>query len=387
MSIRAGSNIQQLTGYKAYIPELLPPLNPELQLNFELITLLSQADQRLGKLAGLSSIIKDPDLFVYLYVRKEALLSSQIEGTQCSLEDLFESEEETEVDMSLDVKEVSNYVWAMNEGLEKLKTFPVSSRLLRDLHRQLLIGTRGDNKQPGEFRTSQNWIGRPGANLNTADFVPPPPEELNRLMSNLENFIHDHQNFPPLVKVALVHAQFETIHPFLDGNGRLGRLLITFLLVSWGVLDKPLLYLSYFFKANRTEYYTKLMNIRFKGEWEEWIKFFLKGVVESSEMASVAAIDIYKLHEEDRLKLQDKNVRSNFLLMKIFDVLCKHPIVTTKDLQKLAGIESYVTASRSIQIFKELGILKEMNANKRNKKYIYENYLNILRRDTVSSMN
>lgn len=159
MNIRAGSNIQQLTGYKAYIPELLPPLNPELQLNFELITLLSQADQRLGKLAGLSSIIKDPDLFVYLYVRKEALLSSQIEGTQCSLEDLFESEEETEVDMSLDVKEVSNYVWAMNEGLEKLKTFPVSSRLLRDLHRQLLIGTRGDNKQPGEFRTSQNWIG------------------------------------------------------------------------------------------------------------------------------------------------------------------------------------------------------------------------------------
>ena len=387
MSIRAGLNIQQLTGYKAYVPELLPPANPELQLSFELITLLSQADQRLGKLAGLSSIIKDPDLFVYLYVRKEALLSSQIEGTQCSLEDLFESEDETEVGVSLDVKEVSNYVLAMNEGLDKLKTFPVSSRLLRDLHRQLLIGTRGDHKQPGEFRISQNWIGRSGANLATADFVPPPPEELNRLMSNLENFIHEHQNFPPLVKVALVHAQFETIHPFLDGNGRLGRLLITFLLVSWGVLDKPLLYLSYFFKANRTEYYSRLMNIRFKGEWEEWIKFFLKGVVESSEMASIAAIDIYKLHEVDRLKLQDKNVRSNFTLMKIFDVLCKHPIVTTKDLQKLALIDSYVTASRNIQIFKELGILKEMTGKKRNKKYVYENYLNILKRDTLSSVN
>lgn len=389
MKIRAGANIQQSTGYKAYIPELLPPRNPELQLNFELITLLSQADQRLGKLVGLSRIIKDPDLFVYLYVRKEALLSSQIEGTQCSLEDLFDSEETvvSGVEMSLDVKEVSNYVWAMNNGLEKLTLFPVSSRLLKELHHHLLAGTRGDNKQPGEFRTSQNWIGRPGANLNTADFVPPPPEELDRLMSNLENFIHNHDDFPPLVKVALVHAQFETIHPFLDGNGRLGRLLITFLLVSWGVLDKPLLYLSYFFKANRTEYYTKLMNIRFKGEWEEWIKFFLKGVIESSEMASAAAIDIYKLHEEDRIKIQRKNARSNLLLMKIFDVLCKHPIVTVKDLQRLASIETYITASRCILILKELGILKEMSADKRNKKFIYENYLNILRRDTIGGMN
>lgn len=386
MKLRSGSNVQQPTGYKAYIPELLPPSNPSLQLDFELISLLSQADQRLGKLAGLSSIIKDPDLFVYLYVRKEALLSSQIEGTQCSLEDIFEAEDESGLDVSLDVKEVSNYVFAMNEGLEKLKEFPVSSRLLRDLHHKLLVGTRGDNKQPGEFRTSQNWIGRPGANLNTADFVPPPPVELGRLMSNLENFIHDHQDFPPLVKVALVHAQFETIHPFLDGNGRLGRLLITFLLVSWGVLDRPLLYLSYFFKANRTEYYTKLMNIRFKGEWEEWIKFFLKGVIESSEMASSAAIEIYKLHEKDRQKLQGKNVRVTSHLMKMFDILCKHPIVTIKDLQKLADIESYVAVSRVVSTFKDLGILKEMNENKRNRKYVYEDYLNILRRDTLSSV-
>ena len=385
MNIRAGSNIQQLTGYKAYIPELLPPTNPELQLSLELISLLSLADQKLGKLAGLTSVIKDPDLFVYLYVRKEALLSSQIEGTQCSLEDLFDAEDDTESEMSLDVKEVSNCVMAMNSGLTKLKTFPVSSRLLKELHHNLLTGTRGDNKRPGSFRTSQNWIGRPGATLMNADFVPPPPADLDRLMSNLENFIHEHNAYPPLVKVALVHAQFETIHPFLDGNGRLGRLLITFLLVSWDVLDKPLLYLSYFFKANRTEYYTKLMNIRFKGEWEEWIKFFLKGVVESSEMASIAAIDIYKLHEEDRIKIQ--SAKSNSMAMKVFDILCKHPIVTVKDLQKLAGIDTYITASRCISTLKELGILKEMNTNKRNKKYIYESYLKILRRDTITAIN
>ncbi len=385
MNIRAGSNIQQLTGYKAYIPELLPPVNPELQLSLELISLLSLADQKLGKLAGLTSVIKDPDLFVYLYVRKEALLSSQIEGTQCSLEDLFDAQDDTEAEMSLDVKEVSNYVMAMNNGLTKLKTFPVSSRLLKELHHNLLTGTRGDNKQPGSFRTSQNWIGRPGATLMNADFVPPPPADLDRLMSNLENFIHEHNVYPSLVKVALVHAQFETIHPFLDGNGRLGRLLITFLLVSWDVLDKPLLYLSYFFKANRTEYYTKLMNIRFKGEWEEWIKFFLKGVVESSEMASIAAIDIYKLHEEDRIKIQ--SAKSNSMAMKVFDILCKHPIVTVKDLQKLAGIDTYITASRCISTLKDLEILKEMNSNKRNKKYIYESYLNILRRDTITAIN
>ncbi|NOT77572.1 MAG: Fic family protein [Bacteriovoracaceae bacterium] len=389
MKIRAGANIQQSTGYKAFIPELLPPQNPELQLNLELINLLSQADLRLGKLVGLSTIIKDPDLFVYLYVRKEALLSSQIEGTQCSLEDLFDSEDLAPgvESASLDIKEVSNYVWAMNNGLEKLSTTPISSRLLKELHYLLLTGTRGENKQPGSFRTSQNWIGRPGANLNTADFVPPPPNELDRLMSNLENFIHNHDDFPPLVKVALVHAQFETIHPFLDGNGRLGRLLITFLLVSWGVLDKPLLYLSYFFKANRTEYYSRLMNIRFKGEWEEWIKFFLNGVIESSEMASTAAIEIFKLHEEDRQKIQAKNVRNNLILMKIFDVLCKHPTVTVKDLQRLAEIETYIATSRSIVQLKELGILKEMSGEKRNKKFTYESYLNILKRDTVGGMN
>lgn len=371
-------------GYKAYIPEELPPKNPELKFDLGLLSLLSQADQQLGKLNGLSSIIRDPDLFVYLYVRKEALLSSQIEGTQCSLEDVFAATEEDTLD--LDVKDVSNYVTAMNEGLNRLKSLPLSTRMLKELHAKLIFGTRGEHKHPGELRTSQNWIGKPGANLNTADFVPPPPNELGRLLSNLENFIHDENGFPPLVKVALIHAQFETIHPFLDGNGRLGRLLITFALVSWGVLDRPLLYLSYFFKANRTEYYARLMSIRFQGEWEAWVTFFLRGVIESAQMANITAQEIHKLHEHDRIKLHLDEGRGSFFLTRIFEVICRSPIVSIKDLQRLTGEESYTKVARAVDKLKELEILKDLNDNKRNKKFVYANYLNILRRDTVGNI-
>lgn len=384
MKTRAGAYINQPTGYKAYIPELLPPQNPELQLDMTLLSLLSQADQRLGKLNGLSSIIRDPDLFVYLYIRKEALLSSQIEGTQCSLEDVFEAEDES-IEGS-EVKDVSNYVAAMNDGLDRLKELPLSTRLLKELHAKLILGTRGEHKQPGELRTSQNWIGRPGANLNSVDFVPPPPDELARLLSNLENFIHEENSYPPLIKAALIHAQFETIHPFLDGNGRLGRLLITFALVSWGVLDKPLLYLSYFFKANRTEYYAKLMGIRFQGDWEGWIKFFLHGVIESSEMANLTALEIHKLHEHDRIKLHHDEGRGSFFLTRIFEVICRTPIVSIKDLQRLTGEESYTKVSRAVEKLKELEILSDLNSNRRNKKFVYLSYLHILRRDTIGKI-
>lgn len=284
------------------------------------------------------------------------------------------------------MKDVSNYVTAMNEGLQKLNTLPLSTRLLKELHSVLISGTRGEHKMPGELRTSQNWIGRPGANLMTADFVPPPPDELNRLMSNLENFIHGDAPYPPLIKASLIHAQFETIHPFLDGNGRLGRLLITFALVSWGVLDKPLLYLSYFFKANRTEYYAKLMSIRVQGDWEGWIKFFLRGVIESSEMANLTALEIHQLHEKDRNKLHSNSGRGSVFLTRIFEVICRTPIVSIKDLQKLTGEESYTKLSRAVDNLKELGILQDLNRNKRNKKFVYNDYLNILRRDTVGKI-
>lgn len=252
---RAGRFVTQLKGYKAFQPHPLPP-EPSLAQDEELTYLLGQATHAVGKLSGLSAIIPDPDLFVYLYVRKEALLSSQIEGTQCSLEDILnpDAESMSATSKPQDIEEVSNYVKAMNQGLGRLVDLPVSTRLIKEIHTTLMFGVRGSGKTPGEFRRSQNWIGRPGATLMTAEFVPPPPEDVDRLMSELEKFVHHVDRVPPLIKAALIHAQFETIHPFLDGNGRLGRLLITFLLVHWQVLDKPLLYISYYFKAHRTEY-------------------------------------------------------------------------------------------------------------------------------------
>jgi len=296
---RSGKFITQLKGYQAFMPAALPPV-PEITQDEELTYLLGQAALAVGRLSGLSQVIPDPDLFVYLYVRKEALLSSQIEGTQCSLEDILNPESEPLSDTSSphDVEEVSNYVKAMNEGLARLNTLPVSTRLIKEMHATLMTGVRGSHKTPGEFRRSQNWIGRPGANLMNAEFVPPPPEEVDRLMSDLEKFIHEADRIPPLMKAALIHAQFETIHPFLDGNGRLGRLLITYLLCMWKVLEKPLLYISYHFKAHRTEYYARLMDVRLRGDWESWIKFFLRGVEESAEMAVQAATEIHQLHPQ-----------------------------------------------------------------------------------------
>jgi Fic family protein len=348
-----------------------------------MIQLLSQADRMLGKLNGLASIISDPDLFVYLYVRKEALLSSQIEGTQCSLEDVLAEgvnspPREGNRD---DIEEVSNYVRAMNAGLERLKDFPVSNRLLKEMHALLLQGVRGHAKTPGEFRNSQNWIGSPGSNLNNAQFVPPPPQELSTAMGDLETYIHSADPLPPLIRSALVHAQFETIHPFLDGNGRLGRLLITFLLCSWGVMDKPLLYLSYFFKANRTEYYARLMGIRAKGEWESWIKFFLRGIIETAQMASATAIEIHKLHQADLEKIRAGNASAS--AMKIFAAFSRFPLATVPDIAKLAGIKSQATVNRAIQFLLEKEIIQQADSNKRNRRFSYTHYLSLLTRDTI----
>lgn len=380
---RSGSFIMQSNGYKAFLPTPLPP-NPPIAQDEELTFLLDQATLAVGKLAGLSSVIPDPDLFVYLYVRKEALLSSQIEGTQCSLEDILNPDAEpvSESTTPQDIEEVSNYVKAMNEGLARLSTLPVSTRLIKEMHATLMTGVRGSNKTPGEFRRSQNWIGRPGSTILNAEFVPSPPEEVNQLMSELEKFIHATDRVPPLIKVALIHAQFETIHPFLDGNGRLGRLLITYLLCMWKVLDKPLLYLSYFFKANRTEYYAKLMDIRFRGEWEAWIKFFLRGVQESAEVASTAAIEIYKLHTRDRKTLQSSSPTSTGLL--VYDQFCREPILTNAIL--ISRIKSTKpTIQKALNALLSLGLINEISGKKRGRRYAYKEYLDILTRDTITS--
>ncbi|MCB0361686.1 MAG: Fic family protein, partial [Bdellovibrionales bacterium] len=369
---RAGSFITQLGGYKAFQPSLLPP-NPPLTQDEELTTLLVQAAHAIGKLSGLFSIIPDPDLFVYLYVRKEALLSSQLEGTQYSLEDILNPDTELISDDTSpkDIEEVSNYIRGMNDGLARLNVndLPVSTRLIKEIHATLMKGVRGASKTPGEFRRSQNWIGRPGATINTAEFVPPPPSDIDRLMSELEQFIHTTDKIPPLIKTALIHAQFETIHPFLDGNGRLGRLLITFLLVHWKVLEKPLLYISYYFKAHRTEYYARLMDIWIHGDWEAWIKFFLRAVLESAEMGVESATEIHKLIIADRTRLQLSDVTPATLL--IYDQFCREPILTNPVLVVRLK-SSKPTVQRALGHLLRLGLITEVSGKKRRRRYAYQ---------------
>src|SRR6202167_5455629 len=275
--MRAGKYVKQLDGYRAFIPAPLPPV-PPLEMDRELTRLLSEADHALGRLNGVTSILPNPDLFVSMYVRHEAVLSSQIEGTQSTLVDVLQFEIDANGnEHPKDVEEVVNYVRAMNYGLKRLDELPLSLRLIREIHGKLLEGVRGANRTPGEFRTSQNWIGPANCTLTTATFVPPPPHEMHQALDNLERFLHETTSFPALIHCGLAHAQFETVHPFLDGNGRVGRLLITFLLCQRGVLQRPLLYLSHYLKGRRAEYYDRLMAIRNDGDWEGWLRFFLRG--------------------------------------------------------------------------------------------------------------
>ncbi len=369
-SARAGKYITQQAGYKAFIPTPLPP-DPPIAWDEGLQQSLSRADMALGRLDGIARILPNPDLFVAMYVRKEAVLSSQIEGTRATLLDIFDYE--TTGEMAKDVDEVVNYVRAMNRGLERLRTLPLSLRLIREIHEELLKGVRGENRTPGEFRTSQNWIGPPGSTINNALFIPPPPHEMSAAMGDLERFIHKGDNLPALVKNALIHAQFETIHPFLDGNGRVGRLLIAFILTHDDILKRPLLYLSYYFRRNRQEYYDRLNNIRNKGDWEGWLKFFLTGVYEVSKQAAETARKIIALQERDRARVFHS---PNGL--KLVDHLFLNPLVTIHEIRRLTGI-SHATAGRLTKQLIELGILDEITGYARNQKFLYKEYFNILK--------
>lgn len=275
--MRAGRYLKQASGYTAFVPAPLPP-DPPVKIDLELSRLLSEADRALGRLDGVATVLPNPDLFVSMYVRQEAVLSSQIEGTQSTLEDVLQFEIDSKGrDFPKDIREVVNYVRAMNFGLERLKTLPLSLRLIREIHGKLLEGVRGSTRTPGEFRTKQNWIGPAGCTLSNATFVPPPVPEMQAALDNAEKFLHDN-SLPLLIQCGLAHAQFETIHPFLDGNGRVGRLLVTFLLCQKRALERPLLYLSHYLKEHRAEYYDRLMAIRNDGDWEEWLMFFVRGV-------------------------------------------------------------------------------------------------------------
>jgi Fic family protein len=377
---RAGRYIQQPQGYRAFIPTDLPPV-PPISIDDEMWTLLSQADRTLGRLDGATEALPNPDLLVYAYVRKEAVLSSQIEGTQASLIDVveFESQAATSENPG-DVEEVVNYVAAMNDGLSRLKELPLSLRLIREIHERLLQGIRGADRGPGEFRTTQNWIGASGSRPDTARHVPPPPHEMLQSLDNLEKFIHDETPMPLLVKVGLIHGQFETIHPFLDGNGRVGRLLITFLLCQRGVLQRPLLYLSYYLKQNRTEYYDRLQAVRDTGDWESWLKFFLRGVYAVAQEATATARKVVDLREEDRRKITEHMGTSAAKGLVLLEQLYSRPVVDVAAVSQMAA-RSMANANELVRKLVEIGVLKEISGRKRDRKFAYSAYLDLFADD------
>lgn len=373
---RAGRYISQPSGYRAFIPAPLPP-KPPIELRGELQNLLSEADRALGRLEGSITTLPFPDLFIAMYVRKEAVLSSQIEGTQSSLHDVLAAEAEVFLPgRPRDVDEVFNYVHALYHGLQRLEQLPLSVRLLREIHAELLRGVRGHDKMPGDLRTTQNWIGPRGAPLADAVFVPPPPHEVSEALSRLERFIHAESPLPLLIRVGLVHSQFETIHPFVDGNGRLGRLLITFMLCEQKALQKPVLYLSHYFKKHHQEYYDRLQAVRDKGAWEDWLMFFLKGIKEVSIEAADTARNILILREEHRETIAEQLGRSGANGMRIIEHLYRQPYISVGEVQDIIGA-TYATANNLVARLVELGILHEATGHKRNRRFLYRDYVEL----------
>lgn len=376
MNYRVGQYItQKIAGesYKAYIPPKLP-LTPPIDIT-KLYPNIEKATIALAELNSIYKTIPNTSLFIYMYVRKEALLSSQIEGTQSSFSDLmlFEHQQKPEVSLE-DVEEVSNYVKAINHGLKRLKdSFPLSLRLFKEMHAILLSGTRGSSKLPGEFRRSQNWIG--GTRPGNALFVPPPVDYLNECLGNFENFLHD-TSLPILIKIAIAHLQFETIHPFLDGNGRLGRLLIALLLCENNILDEPILYISLYFKQNRNTYYELLQEVRIHGTWETWLEFFLEGIYTSAQQSIKAAQQINTLFDRDCQKISTLG-RARFSCEQVFEYMKHLPQVTAPLISKELNMTA-PTSRAALKHMTSIGILREVSGKKRDKVYVYHEYLNIL---------
>lgn len=373
---RAGRFVKQPAGYTAFVPAPLPP-DPPIRMDVAMVGLLSRADQAVGRLDGVTRTLPNPDLFVAMYVRREAVESSQIEGTQSTLEDVLTFElDPRRRDVPQDVEEVVNYVRAMNYGLERLATLPLSLRLIREIHAELMSGVRGADRLPGEFRRSQNWIGPGEASLSQATFVPPPVPEMTEALYDLEKFLHKEDDLPVLIRCGLVHAQFETIHPFLDGNGRVGRLLITFQLVHAGVLHRPLLYISHYLKRHRAEYYDRLGAIRQSGDWEGWLRFFLRGVAETAEEATATAEAIVRLREEHRALLQDEGLGLNGL--RLLDLLFQRPLVNVNLVRDTLEVRSYNTANNLVEQLASLGLLEEVTGGQRNRVFRYTPYWRLL---------
>jgi Fic family protein len=369
--------------YEYFVPAPLPP-NPPLEFDGELMMLLSRADQALGRLDGVVGTVPDPDLFVAMYVRQEAVLSSQIEGTQSTLEDLLNTELEPSLGADGDVGEIVNYVRAMNYGLERLPGFPLSLRLIREIHGELLRSGRGAARRAGDFRDQQNWLGAGRVPIERATYVPPPVPEMHAALGEFERFLHDDRQQPTLIQVGLAHAQFETIHPFFDGNGRVGRLLITFLLMHQGVLHRPLLYLSVYLKENRAEYYDRLTGIRRRGDWEGWLKFFLRGVAETAGQATETARRIFELREHHRARVLAEGLGPNAL--KLLSLLFEFPIVNVKLASERIGV-TFATANTLIGRFEALDLVREITGQRRSRRFRYDPYLRLFHSDVPETQN
>ena len=372
---RSGEFAVQPGGHQAFIPKPLPP-TPALEIDAEMQALLSKADRALGRLDGSIRTLPNPDLFIFMYVRKEAVLSSQIEGTQSSLNDILEVEAEIfDNEHPRDVDEVLNYVRAMNCGLERLAELPLSNRLIREIHNVLLNGVRGGNAQPGELRKIQNWIGPQGCTLKEASFVPPPPQQLEEILAQFERFLHD-ESLPALLKIGMAHAQFETIHPFLDGNGRVGRLLIAFMLYQHEILETPVLYISHYFKKYRQQYYEQLQSVRENGSWEVWLKFFLQGIYEVSQEATETSRKIVDLREAHRKLIAQHFGRVAGNAMQVLETLYQRPFIKVQDIIDLTHV-SYPAANQLMNKFVDHGLLTEVTGQARNRQFRYGPYIDL----------
>ncbi len=371
----SGKLIRAVGGYRAFVPN---PLPPKLVWDNPLVSLISKADLALGTLSGLGDTLPNPHLLIYPFIRREAVLSSRIEGTQSSLSDLLLFEA-TRVEKQRDVREVQNYVRAMEHGLKRLGELPLSLRLIRELHGVLLEGVRGERATPGEFRQSQNWIGPPGCTLDDATFVPPPASEMNESLDRLEKFLHSDTELPPLVELALIHYQFEAIHPFLDGNGRIGRLLITLFLCQRGILTKPLLYLSAFFEHHRQEYYERLLEVSQRGAWREWITFFLRAAIEQSGDAVRRSRQLLDLHRDYHQTSLGKRLPPT--AGELVELVFMKPVLNARVTQEFLRV-SFPAAQKAINALVEEGILTEITGGKRNRAYAAKQILRILEEAT-----
>ena len=381
MNNRAGCFITNLSGemaYRSFRPNPLPP-EPPIEMSNEMIAKLVDANRKLATLDGLSSRIPNMDLLVSMYVRKEALLSSQIEGTQCTLDDILNpfAEENT----NLNVSDVVNYIRAEEFAIDRLQTLPLCNRLIKETHAVLMEGVRGQEKNPGEFRYSQNWIGGQGSTLRNARYIPPNPEDMINAMSDLEKYMNGEDSLDPLIQAALIHYQFETTHPFLDGNGRVGRLLITLFLMEKEILSTPSVYISYFLKMNRIEYYDRMTQVRKTGDYEQWILFFLQALSDSAENAIQTIDELTKIHNRNAQKFENMTKRQQANAMNFLIYLEKNPII---DIQKTAAALnlSYNTVAKSVALFVDNGILQQTEKSGRSKIYSYVDYLAVLRKDT-----